>query len=210
MEQLSFFTRPQPAATNALDVVPGLVYMPSFVRDHEQSLLVEKIDEAPWMTVLKRRVQHYGYRYDYKARRIDRSMRIGRLPVWVADIGNRLVERKIFDRAPDQAIVNEYEAGQGIARHIDCEPCFGGTVASLSLLSAVAMDFENASSGEVRSLRLEPGSLIVLQEEARYGWKHGISARLSDPPGIRRGRRISITFRTVVLEEDTRGIERLG
>ncbi|KAL7754330.1 hypothetical protein RI367_000311 [Sorochytrium milnesiophthora] len=30
-------------------------------------------------------------------------------------------------------------------------------------------------------LRLAPGSVVVLQGEARYGWRHGIAARAADP-----------------------------
>jgi alkylated DNA repair dioxygenase AlkB len=50
---------------------------------------------------------------------------------------------------------------------------------------------------------LEPGSLLVLSGEARFAWTHGIAARRFDViDGVRtaRARRVSLTFRTVVLE----------
>jgi len=41
-------------------------------------------------------VQHYGYRYDYKARTIDHSMRLGELPQWVT-CGRRLGKSFLTD-----------------------------------------------------------------------------------------------------------------
>ena len=42
---------------------------------------------------------------------------------------------------PDQLIVNEYQPGQGISAHIDCEPCFKNTIVTVSLGSVYEMDF---------------------------------------------------------------------
>ena len=35
-------------------------------------------------------MQHYGWRYDYSARTVERDMRIGPLPQWLLDIAGRL------------------------------------------------------------------------------------------------------------------------
>ena len=64
------------------------------------------------------------------------------------------------------------------------------------------MEFSSLHSGDSLTRLLEPQSLLVLQGEARFGWKHGIPARkvdLIDGQKIARGRRVSLTFRTVVL-----------
>ena len=48
---------------------------------------------------------------------------------------------------------------------------------------------------------VEPGSLVVMQGEARYGWKHSIPPRKTDVyqgQRIERGRRVSLTFRKVM------------
>jgi alkylated DNA repair dioxygenase AlkB len=61
------------------------------------------------------------------------------------------------------------------------------------------MQFRKMESGETESLLLEPRSLLVLSDEARYDWQHGIARRKNDIwQGIRipRERRLSITFRT--------------
>ena len=90
------------------------------------------------MTSLERAVQHYGWRYDYRSRAVTTDMRIGVLPDWVEQLAERLYrETGTFDRVPDQAIVNEYLPGQGIAMHIDRQ-CFGDTVATVSLGDCLA------------------------------------------------------------------------
>jgi alkylated DNA repair dioxygenase AlkB len=103
----------------------------------------------------------------------------------------------ISERPFDHMLVNEYLPGQGIALHRDYSP-FDRTVVSLTLLSPCVMDFRRTSDGRAESLLLEPRSLLVLSDEARYQWQHGIARRKSDRwHGIRipRGRRLSVTFR---------------
>jgi alkylated DNA repair dioxygenase AlkB len=105
----------------------------------------------------------------------------------------------ISEREFDQMLVNEYEPGQGIAMHRDYEP-FDRTVVSLSLLSPCVMDFRHAEKGERHSLLLEPRSLLVFSDEARYDWEHGIARRKKDRwQGIviSRARRLSVTFRSM-------------
>lgn len=180
----------------------GARYLPSYIAQSEENVLLSQIDKLPWLGDLKRRVQHYGYRYDYKARRVTDDSYLGPLPSWLEALASRLWEEGIFEIRPDQVIINEYLPGQGIAAHVDCEPCFGGTIASLSLGSACMMEFSSLRSGGSLSGFLEPQSLLVLQDEARFGWKHGIPARKSDliaGQKFPRARRVSLTFRTVVL-----------
>ncbi len=182
--------------------ISGLTYIPDFISAQEQDFLLSHIDHQPWMTDLKRRVQHYGYKYDYKARAIDNDAYLGRLPDWLSSISKKLHNNHIFPSDPDQAIVNEYFPGQGISAHIDCVPCFADTIASLSLKSSCIMDFSNPKTGEKKSIVLEERSLIVLSGAARYEWQHAIPARKSDIiNGIKtkRTRRVSLTFRNVTL-----------
>ena len=46
----------------------GLHYLPEFITPQEQLAAVKTIDSLPWRRDLSRRVQHYGYVYDYRAR----------------------------------------------------------------------------------------------------------------------------------------------
>ena len=110
---------------------------------------------------------------------------------------------------PDQVIINEYRAGQGIAAHIDVPASFADGIATISLLESWEMVFHApVRSREARKVPqlLERRSVAVMRGAARWKWKHEIVGRNSDPPvdGIgkqrrRRQRRISLTFRKVRL-----------
>lgn len=178
--------------------IPGLTLISGLLDQAEQIELVVAIDQLPWQMDLKRRVQHYGYRYDYKARRITSRMGAEPIPEFLKRVGELLVKAEAFVLLPDQVIVNEYLPGQGIAAHIDCEPCFGDIIVTVSLGSKYEMDFINVETAEVKSMMLPVGSALVLTNAARYGWKHRIRARKKDH-GILRQRRISLTFRNVIL-----------
>lgn len=162
--------------------IEGLTYTPKYITQEQERLLISKIDAQPWLTDLKRRVQHYGYKYDYKARKITPDLKIGSIPDWLQILPNF-----------DQVIINEYLCGQGITPHIDCIPCFTDTIFSLSLLEPCEMIFEKENIKH--SIILEPRSLLTFQGEARYKWKHAIPQRKSNV----RNRRVSITFRKVIL-----------
>lgn len=182
--------------------ISGLAYIPAFISAQEQDFLLSQINQQSWLTDLKRRVQHYGYKYDYKARAVGNDAYLGSLPDWLATLSKKLHDNGIFPSAPDQVIVNEYLPGQGISAHIDCVPCFADTIASLSLGSPCVMEFANPKTSEKKSIVLEDRSLIVLSGPARYEWQHAIPARKSDIiDGIKteRTRRVSLTFRNIIL-----------
>ena len=180
--------------------IPGLILFRDFLSSDEQREALACIDSAPWRGDLKRRVQHYGYRYDYTARRVDHSMRIGELPPFAMAIARRLFDFGLVAEVPDQMIVNEYEPGQGISAHVDCEPCFKDGIVTISLGWVYEMDFISLATKEVRSTPLDLGSAVVITGESRYQWQHRIQARKSDH-GVRRGRRVSLTFRNVILAD---------
>ncbi len=178
----------------------GLYYLPNFISEEEHNALLTAIDAQTWLSNLKRRVQHYGYQYDYKARTVSAESYLGTLPPWLCDLQERLFAENLFKQKPDQAIINEYLPGQGISAHIDCVPCFDDVIASLSLGSDVMMQF--SSDEEKHDIFLERNSLIILSGEARYKWKHAIPSRKSDiVDGVKLGRhrRVSVTFRKVIL-----------
>jgi alkylated DNA repair dioxygenase AlkB len=179
--------------------IQGLMYLPGVLTPEEQVKVLAEIDKMPWQDDLKRRVQHYGYKYDYKARAVNHSMYIGRLPPFAIEVVQQLMSHGLISGFPDQLIVNEYQAGQGISAHVDCEPCFKDTIVTVSLGSTYEMDFISLESREVCSTLLEPGSALVLGRAGRYQWMHRIRARKSDH-GVPRGRRVSLTYRNVILD----------
>ena len=183
--------------------IPGLCCHRSFISEERQRMIMKCIDSAPWMIDLRRRVQHYGWRYDYSARFVSEDMRAAPLPTLMRDLADALYERGWFGKPPDQVIVNEYEPGQGIAPHVDRD-CFGPTVATLSLGDCWPMEFtrvrRHAAREERVELLLDVGSVLVLNGEARSTWMHGIAKRKTDgrgPSRRARRRRVSVTFRTM-------------
>ncbi|WP_371945689.1 alpha-ketoglutarate-dependent dioxygenase AlkB [Actinomadura chokoriensis] len=165
-----------------------------------QRRLIADIDAAPWSSQLRRRVQHYGHRYDYATRAVG-GVPAPPLPPWAVTLARHLHEDGHFVRPPDQVIVNEYQPGQGISAHVDRVSCFGPVIASISLLSACVMELIHPEDKTRVPVRLNPGSLCVMSGPARSTWRHAIPARKTDPgPNgrIPRGRRVSLTFRTVL------------
>ncbi len=188
-------------------VPAGLEYNSDFLDASEEGRLLARIDDSEWFTDLSRRVLHFGYKYDYTNRKLDETARIGPLPEWLTQLSNLVREaaseeaKQLLDSDQPfaQAIINEYLPGQGIAPHIDRD-CFGPVVATVSLGSAVNMDFCRDSTDDEYVQRLEPRSLVLLYGDARCEWRHGIAKRRSDPwKGLKtkRQRRVSITFRTI-------------
>ncbi|MCA9719723.1 MAG: alpha-ketoglutarate-dependent dioxygenase AlkB [Myxococcales bacterium] len=181
----------------------GLSLHPEWIAAVDETRLLDAIDGAPWQGELKRRVQHYGWRYDYKARAVRAQDYLGPLPAWSLALARRLADPELMGREPDQLIVNEYTPGQGISQHVD-RPVFGPVIVSLSLGSACVMKFTRGgargSAVDARELVLPRRSLLVLRGPARSDWRHAIPARQGDPIDGRRvprARRVSLTFRTV-------------
>ena len=196
----------QPLSRNqeAIAIIGGLQYVENYIDERQHDWLLAEINKNRWLDDLKRRVQHYGFKYDYKARRVDMDMHIGKLPEWLKRLSQKLYEDEHMPEVADQVIVNEYESGQGISSHIDCEPCFKDTIVSLSLGSGCVMNFTNKFDKTKKiPVWLEPRSLVVLSGEARDKWLHGIPARKSDVwdgETHNRKRRVSLTFRKVIIK----------
>jgi alkylated DNA repair dioxygenase AlkB len=172
--------------------IPGLRYLPDYLTEADERALVEAIDASPWNAEWKRRRQPYGGGYG-------KADQVPPIPDWGRRLADRLFAGGVTDTPFDQMLVNEYRPGQGISRHRDYAP-YGRTVVSLSLLSACVMDFRHPPTGRTEHLLLERRSLLVLSDEARYEWEHGIAPRKRDAwhgVPVERGRRLSVTFRFV-------------
>ena len=168
----------------------------NFITEVEEQSLLQAIDNATWIADLRRRVQHYGYRYDYKMKSINAESRIGALPDWVAALCARLAD--YFARKPDQLIINEYEPGQGIAAHID-KDCFGPVIAAISLGSDCLIGIKRPD-GDDFEVVVKRRSLMIYAGDSRHKWQHTIAPRKTDQQQgqkIARGRRVSLTFRTI-------------
>lgn len=191
--------------TDDLPLPPGLELRTDWVDAGKAERLLKKIDDAPWIADLQRRVQHYGYRYRYRGTGRACPEKLGDLPDWAAGLAKRLAAEGVFPEPPDQVIVNEYLPGQGIAAHIDHPRAFGDVVATLSLGDSWVMTFRRRGArDDQRDVLLPERSLAVMRSEARYGWTHEIAKRHKETIDgkRRRKRRVSVTFRTVLADPD--------
>lgn len=171
-----------------------------FIDEAEESAWIEAIDTSGWSHEIGRRVQHYGYRYDYRQRTAGHTERATPFPPWADTAAERLTE--VFNGTrPEQCIVNEYLPGQGIGMHADAA-AFGPVVVSISLATAWPMRFRprygqpynRNGLPDDRIITLPARSALVLSGAARTRWMHGIDGR--DTAGERH-RRLSATFRTL-------------
>lgn len=190
----------------------GLILYENMLTPHQSQKLFEYINALKWDDALSRKVQHYGFTYDYLLREphtkpLKKTTKPPRVLECLADI---LYKFKILTNYPNQIIVNRYLPGEGIGKHRDHHPIFGYDVATLSLGSPIVMRFEpygkfkkkyrDISKGYIQDIPLKVGSILVFGGDARYEWSHEIQKRktdIVDGHTIKRDIRISITFRHV-------------
>jgi alkylated DNA repair dioxygenase AlkB len=181
--------------------VPGLRYVAEYLAPDVHDALLAAADAQPWQqpSFIGRRVQVYGYTYNHTRGGI---YRIGDLPHWVTSLAEDLVRDRLMTSPPDQLIVNEYPSGTGIQPHVD-HAAFDDTIVSISLGSGCVIELGRPLAPPTESVFLEPRSALVLSGDARHHWTHGIPARDSDLwDGVERprGRRLSLTFRTMLQD----------
>ncbi|KAF8338460.1 hypothetical protein F5887DRAFT_1062943 [Amanita rubescens] len=125
-----------------------------------------------------------------------------------------------------QAIINLYNPGEGISPHVDLLGRYGDGIIGVSFGSGCVMN-GGVDPGQQRDrwdLYLPERSVLVLSEDARYGWTHGIDKITKDYVSaseaeagfgnehaggrwIERGVRLSVTFRWLLPGADVVGPE---
>lgn len=231
----------KPDCTSSTDhvVVPGLRLIENFVSPDEEQVLLAVIvgPHACWAkpqatqsyagATIRRRVQHYGYIFDYETSDVLRDVETRPCPPlpevktdeeleiyiktctenkegWGVLAGvlerTRLQEiAGVKHSLINQLTVNSYQPGDGIGSHIDTISSFGDGLLSLSLQSGIVMEFKRGD--EKKLIFLPPRSLLALTGPARYEWEHMIVTRRTDTHNgevIPRNLRVSLTLRTAL------------
>ena len=167
---------------------------------------------AGWQTLARRRVKHFGHRFDYSTRAVGEGESPPPLPLFLARLASRFASLPACAEALadegvtsgfDQVTANEYQPGAGIAPHVDTHSSFHAPVLSLSLGSDAVMEFRRPRGegggdcdagdggevggggelGAVRRVLLRRRSLLVMAGEGRYAWHHYIPHRKADLVG---------------------------
>ncbi|XP_031564983.1 alkylated DNA repair protein alkB homolog 8-like [Actinia tenebrosa] len=193
---LSYLTNlPDDIVVDRQNLPQGLVLVEDFISDVEEKKLLTTLgwndgesiesnyNELP-VTVEKqlkhRRVKHYGYEFLYGTNTIDVSKPLPeKIPEVCSEILDRIMSRGYIKNKPDQLTVNEYYPGQGIPPHFDTHSAFEDGIVSLSLGAKISMEFRHPDGHHV-SVMLPRRSLLVMTQESRYLWTHGITPRKFD------------------------------
>lgn len=188
---------PPPASLTAPSIA-GLHFKPDLLIDE---LYADELVQSvlPYFQGGSNQVMLFG-----KAQSSSTEETLGGLPAFIPELIRRLSEllhdhipgdtHKLLFPGPSehkyparQVILNLYRPGEGITPHVDLLGRFGDGIVGLSLLAGTVMSFTPASAtshADTQELKhqlwLPARSIIVLEKEARYDWKHGIPARKQD------------------------------
>jgi len=185
----------------------GLFFKNNVIGSVDGLEIIKKLDLLPWTTVSKseksRRVQQYGFAYNYSGRSTIGS-EIEPMPDFIVFL--KVLAEQICSEVGlgleisfNQCIINNYDPGQKISAHID-NPNFGPVIACFSFGPGLGlfMDFKK-NEDQYHHFALN-NSLYIMSGSSRYEWSHEIASRKSDivdGSKIKRERRVSVTFRTV-------------
>lgn len=174
----------------------GLRYVSEFLSiEHEQQLLAA-ISQVPmreaqyYEYTARRRVANFGKSYDFSERLLRDAPP---LPDFLLELRQRVAE--FWSISADtfaQALINEYRPGTPLGWHRDALDF--ERVAGVSLGGSCRMRFRPYPPRKGRDPRtftvdVQPRSLYVMQDDARWRWQHSVSPT--------REERWSITFRTL-------------
>ncbi len=121
------------------------------------------------------------------------------LPWTAALLRLKQVAETLTGATYNSCLLNLYHDGnEGMAWHSDDEKTLakGAAIASLSFGAERKFAFKHKKTGEVVSLMLEHGSLLVMKGATQTNWLHRLppSKKVNHP-------RINLTFRTIVNQE---------
>lgn len=170
----------------------GFLYKPHFLTEAEEEVLCAYIENLPLEHPIyngayeaKRRIQAFGWTYDFKNRRLIPGPP---LPPFLRGIQQKIAKwLDIPVQRVVHALVTEYMPTTAIGWHVDTEEF--EHVIGISLGSWCTMRLRSLKHKEVMALALEPRSVYVMQGDVRFNWQHSILPT--------KALRYSITFRTL-------------
>lgn len=185
--------------------IDGLYYIENIIDNPSE--LFELVNKSGWVSIsahpASRQVQHWGYTYDYKSRKINKLDLA--VPDHIDNLSKKLQELALqLKLIPptytfNQCIINNYNPGQGISPHIDLLG-FSGVIGCFTICSGATMRFANLTDGETHEIYIKPNSLYIMSGDSRYKWTHEMlhsKYDIIDSNKILRDRRISLTSRNV-------------
>lgn len=172
-------------------MVNGFTYYPAFLSADETASLTKEVSSLAFRqdtfrgVVMRRTIVCYGNEYSAK----HRSARTPAPPIppYLSPVRDRAASIASVDNAAlTQAIIWRYPPTVGIGWHVDHRD-YGPVICGVSLAAAAVIRLKRGD--EEQRFTLEPGSLYILRDEARYEWMHKVDGN--------REERYSITFRSM-------------
>ena len=173
---------PQLLASGALDrgIVPGLLLIKDFISAAEEKQLLDYVNSQKWQEVRLRKMQHYGYSFNYQVNNVNRTKEGASIPqpfhflIERMKVLGALEEQLVARRAaaaesaassssgsvlfePDQLTVNRYEPGSGIPAHVDTHSPFTDIIVSITLGGTHVMDLApTTTTREILPVQSDP------------------------------------------------------
>jgi hypothetical protein len=144
----------------------GLLFVSEFITPDLENLVLSNL-KSP--TKKHEDYRNNVFRYGPKT-----PYGFGNLSVIIPDYLHPIMQKIVDDGIspmPQSVSVNEYLEGQKLDPHIDSQHA-GPTITIVSLMSSAIMRF--TKDQETFDVELTPRSLIRMQDEARYKWKHEV------------------------------------
>ena len=200
-------TKTQPATdgNRLINPAAGLVYLPSLLSPEQERLAVENVDASvdQWRHDLSGRTQHYGWRYDYRAKAI------------TPDLWPRPTPGTGCRKSPSQSLKTpciqrpDYRASTTCPRSASsmntsvhqASPSTPTTLVSAPRSRPSAcwpMHLAPAYRRPNLPVALETGSCLTMTGPSRQVWTHQIKCDQARP---RNERRLSLTFRSVLNQD---------
>ena len=158
---------PEDVALSSHVHIPGLRVVEDFVSEAEEGSLLAELDgdSRSWEQAISRRVQHFGFPFNYRTLMLDYNRPVQPIPEQCEPLMERMTavlpapeaRTKTTETGSSsspmpmpltQMTVNEYWPGQGIAAHIDTFNCFGPDIYIVSLCSGITMTLTHRSTIE--------------------------------------------------------------
>ena len=179
----------------------GFVYQAGFLTPVQEESLLAEIGKLPLREALyraftaKRRIVSFGAGYDFTS---NRPTPASPLPAFLQPLRERAAAwGGVAGGELSQCTIAEYSPGTPLGWHRDV-PLFG-VVVGISLAAPCRMRLRPYPHVKYRKesslvIVLEPRSIYVLRDDARWRWQHAISPT--------KALRYSITFRTMSRATD--------
>jgi len=155
------------------------------ITEEEESALVNRILSKSYLKQLKKS-DRTMFRYGQST--IKGNILSNKIPDFLIDISNKLIEKEILPSIPISITVNVYNEGDFIRPHIDAISA-GPIITILALESESEMILEFGTRKE--TIVFPQRSVLQIKDIYRTKWNHSI-------PEVKK-RRISIVFRYDVL-----------